>query len=96
MNIQLSAPTQANKATSLGKIQNPELKTLVHVEGSLLWETGQLFRRSSFKQLTERSAVAKSMNVSSDSSPASKTDTDFSPLSSSERKDLIRLLMKSF
>lgn len=27
--------------------------------------------------------VAKSMNVSSDSSPANRTDTDFSPLSSS-------------
>lgn len=38
------------------------------------------------KALTERSAVAKSINISSDSSPANKTDTDFSPLSSSATK----------
>lgn len=37
-----------------------------------------------YLSLTERSAVAKSMKVSSDSSPASRTETDFSPLSSSE------------
>lgn len=37
--------------------------------------------------LTERSAVAKSMKQSSDSSPARRTDTDFSPLSSSETKE---------
>lgn len=36
-------------------------------------------------ELTERSAVAKSMKINSDSSPARRTETDFSPLSSSEK-----------
>lgn len=36
--------------------------------------------------LTDKSAVAKSIKINSDSSPASSTDTDFSPLSSSEKK----------
>lgn len=36
--------------------------------------------------LTERSVVEKSMKQSSDSSPASRTETDFSPLSSSANK----------
>lgn len=40
-------------------------------------------------RLTDKSAVAKSINVNSDSSPASRTDTDFSPLSSSETKTKI-------
>lgn len=41
------------------------------------------------KVLTDISAVAKSINVNSDSSPANRTETDFSPLSSSERDNLL-------
>lgn len=37
--------------------------------------------------LTDKSAVAKSININSDSSPARRTETDFSPLSSSETKE---------